>query len=227
MHACMHGYAMLCYARLCTPIQDDLAWEWSHAARSSATWRLHFVIRPHLMCVRACARVCACMHAMHARMHACYVGICRHFYFFVVAHRVRKTQSPPEQGKPDATRRHHPTKKEKKEKVSGVAPQLPPEVLQSSSREDRAAATRGCTAPPDHHSREWRATGGWRRGRQTTDDDSPKDPRQGGLVTPRTPMLPHCTSTGTPGPRAAYVQKHRLAHPWGDLDLVPCPMVVP
>ena len=41
---------------------------------------------------------------------------------------------------------------ERKGGESGVALQLQPKVLQSSSWEDRAAATRGCTAPPDHHS---------------------------------------------------------------------------
>ena len=51
---------------------------------------------------------------------------------------------------------------ERKGGESGVALQLQPKVLQSSSWEDKAAATRGCTAPPDHHSGEWWHAGGWR-----------------------------------------------------------------
>ena len=64
----------------------------------------------------------------------------------------QKTGSPPELGKPDAKRRHPTTnspgaRTQAKERGSGVAPQLQPEVLQSRSHADRAAATRRCSAP--------------------------------------------------------------------------------
>ena len=88
----------------------------------------------------------------------------------MVAHLTRKTGSPPEQANQTQSAATTQPKKAQvpgpkpKKGESGVALQLQPEVLQSSSQADRAAATRGCTVPPDHHSGEWWAAGGAVRG---------------------------------------------------------------
>ena len=72
-------------------------------------------------------------------------------FMFVVAHRAKsqEDEGPLERCKPDAESAAT-TPPKKKTKGVGWSCKLQRRVLQSSSCEDRAATTRGCTAPPDH-----------------------------------------------------------------------------